>query len=177
MLVAKPPSTWSNARGKRHSVSSTLVVSRRGGDEDLRRFTGAKRAEIWDWIAAVESIPSIAASFGGDPSAIRSLQLRTGGVRPPGRRRSERRLSLDEREEISRGLAAGRSLCSIAMLIGRAFSTVSREVKRYGGSHRDRVEHLCSQNVLTALGARGISERYAALRISAGTRVTGIPLS
>jgi len=42
-------------------------------------------------------------------------------------------LGLEEREEISRGLAAGYSMRSIARLLGRSASTVSREVKRNGG--------------------------------------------
>ncbi|WP_374500823.1 helix-turn-helix domain-containing protein [Pseudoxanthomonas sp.] len=42
-------------------------------------------------------------------------------------------LSLAEREKISRGLAAGRSIRTIAALLGRAPSTVSREVDRNEG--------------------------------------------
>jgi hypothetical protein len=49
---------------------------------DPQRFTGAERAEIWDRIRVGESIPSIAASFNRNPSAIRSLLMATGGVRP-----------------------------------------------------------------------------------------------
>jgi IS30 family transposase len=98
-----------------------------------KRFTGPERAEIWDRIAAGESIPKIAASFHRYPSAIRSLLRQTGGVRPPVCTRSKRALSLDEREEVSRGLAAGESLRSIAARPGRAPSTVSREVNRSGG--------------------------------------------
>jgi IS30 family transposase len=48
-------------------------------------------------------------------------------------RRSPLRLSLAEREEISRGLAAGESLRSVARRMGRAPSTVSREVAGNGG--------------------------------------------
>ena len=48
--------------------------------------------------------------------------------------RSPLRLSLDEREEISRGLVAGESLRSIAGRLGRSPSTVSREVARHGGA-------------------------------------------
>ena len=91
---------------------------------DPQRFTGDERAEIWDRIRACESIPSIAESFGRYPSAIRKLLMATGGVRPRERHRSERNLSLDEREEISRGLATGSSLRSIAARLGRAPSTV-----------------------------------------------------
>jgi IS30 family transposase len=50
------------------------------------------------------------------------------------RRRSPLRLSLAEREEISRGLAAGESLRSIARRLGRAPSTVSREVAANQGT-------------------------------------------
>jgi transposase, IS30 family len=100
---------------------------------DPQRFTGDERAEIWDRIRAGESIPSIAQSFGRYPSAVRKLLMTTGGVRPRERHRSERSLSLDEREEISRGLATGSSLRSIATRLGRAPSTVSREVRRNGG--------------------------------------------
>jgi IS30 family transposase/transposase-like protein len=67
------------------------------------------------------------------PSAIRSLQLQTGGVRPGLRCRAERALSLAEREEVSRGLAADLSVRTIAAGIGRAASTVSREITRNGG--------------------------------------------
>jgi IS30 family transposase len=45
------------------------------------------------------------------------------------RKRNALRLSLDEREEISVGLQAGESLRSIARRLGRAASTISREVK------------------------------------------------
>jgi IS30 family transposase len=57
----------------------------------------------------------------------------TGGIRPPQRCRSQFALSVAEREEISRALAAGRSIRSIARLLGRAPSTVSREIQRNGG--------------------------------------------
>jgi len=55
--------------------------------------------------------------------------------RPPAREpiRSPLRLSTAEREEISRGLAAGESLRVIAGRLARAPSTVSREVARNGG--------------------------------------------
>jgi hypothetical protein len=64
---------------------------------------------------------------------VRSYLVRCGGIRPASRRRSPGRLSLAEREEISRGLAAGLSLRTIAAGLGRAASTVSREVAEHGG--------------------------------------------
>lgn len=54
----------------------------------------------------------------------------SGGIRPRTRQRSRLALSVDEREEISRGLVAGLSLRSIAASLGRAPSTVSREIHR-----------------------------------------------
>jgi IS30 family transposase len=64
---------------------------------------------------------------------IRDLEAETGGVRPRPRHRSARALSLDEREEISRGLAEGVSLREIAVRLGRTPSTISREVAHNGG--------------------------------------------
>ncbi len=61
--------------------------------------------------------------------------IEAGGKRPPPRSRSRLSLTLAEREEISRGVVAGHSLRSIATSLGRAPSTVSREVNRNGG-HR-----------------------------------------
>jgi IS30 family transposase len=60
--------------------------------------------------------------------------------RPPAREpvRSPLRLSLSEREEISRGLAGGESLRSIAVRLGRSPSTISREVAANGGRRRYR---------------------------------------
>jgi IS30 family transposase len=61
-----------------------------------------------------------------------------GGIRPPRVARSGVRLSLGEREEISRGLAAGVSIRAIARRLGRAPSTVSREMQRHGGRRQYR---------------------------------------
>jgi hypothetical protein len=52
--------------------------------------------------------------------------------------RSALRLSLDEREEISRGLAGGESLRVISRRLRRASSTISREVAANGGRRRYR---------------------------------------
>jgi IS30 family transposase len=103
-----------------------------------REIPATQRHEIWDRIASGESVNSIAQSLGRYPSAIRAMQRVTGGVRPIESVRSPRCLSAAEREEISRGLAAGESMRSIARRLGRAPSTVSREVDRNGGSHRYR---------------------------------------
>jgi len=71
-------------------------------------------------------------------TSIQGILSRTGGIRPPDRRRSLASLSLDEREEISRALVTGESIRSIAARLGRAPSTVSRELKRNGGQESYR---------------------------------------
>jgi len=66
--------------------------------------------------------------------AIRRYINRLQRPPKPEPKRSPLRLSLVEREEISRGLAGGESLCSIARGLGRAPSTISREVRSNGGA-------------------------------------------
>jgi IS30 family transposase len=81
---------------------------------------------------------SIGRRFDRESSSIFSVLSPSGGIRPPERKRSHHALSLIEREEISRGLVAGRSLRAIAAQLGRAPSTISREVGRNGGRDRYR---------------------------------------
>jgi DNA-binding CsgD family transcriptional regulator len=61
-----------------------------------------------------------------------------GGIRPAERRRSRLALTIAEREVISRGVTADQSARSIARLLGRSPSTVSREMSRNGGCDRYR---------------------------------------
>ena len=93
---------------------------------------------MWDRWQKGESLNSIARLFDRHHSAIQGILSRTGGIRPAKRRRSGLALSLAEREEISRGVVAGQSLCSIAASLARAPSTVSREIRRNGGRRRYR---------------------------------------
>ena len=78
-------------------------------------------------------VKRIARHLGRQNVSLRKFIADAGGRRPTPRERSELRLSLAEREEISRGLAAGYSSHSIAQSLGRAPSTVCREVKANGG--------------------------------------------
>ncbi len=98
-----------------------------------RRFTEAEITEVWERRKAGEPTRSIARRLGRNGSSIRRLFEDAGGVRPARRCRSERHLSLGEREEISRGVAAGDSLREIASRMERAVSTISREVAGNGG--------------------------------------------
>lgn len=101
-------------------------------------FTDAQKVEIWDRWQRGESMSSIGRGFDRESSSIYPLLSRTGGIRPPQRRRSRLALSLAEREEISRGLESRLSLRCIARLLQRSPSTISREVKRNGGARQYR---------------------------------------
>ena len=97
------------------------------------RMSVAEKLEIWRLVRAGTSFRVIGRLLGRSDASIRQYVGLTGGIRPRERRRAAICLSLGEREEISRGLAAGESLRRIAGRLGRAPSTVSREVSRHGG--------------------------------------------
>jgi len=107
-------------------------------------YTEKDKALMWDRWQKGESLHSIASHFGRGHSSVQKVLSRTGGIRPLPRRRSRLSLTLAEREEISRGLAAGHSLRSIASALGRAPSTISRELTRNGGHRRYRA-HAADQ--------------------------------
>ena len=98
-----------------------------------RWLSAADEDEIWRRMRAGHSMKPAARALGLPTGTVRSYLVRCGGIRPPARRRSAGRLGLVEREEISRGLAAGLSLRAIAEGLGRSPSTVSREVAGHGG--------------------------------------------
>jgi IS30 family transposase len=105
----------------------------------VRRLSELEKVEIWDRFEAGESQRSIGRRLGRSPSSIRTHLLGSGFRRPvPGPEWSALRLSLTEREEISRGLAAGESMRCIAARLGRAASTVSREVASNSGRSKYR---------------------------------------
>jgi len=103
-----------------------------------RFFSEADKVLMWDRWQKGDSLHSIARFIESSHSAISGVLSRTGGIRPRQRQRSERALTLVEREEISRGVVAGQSLRWIAASLGRAPSTVSREIKRNGGRRQYR---------------------------------------
>ena len=96
-------------------------------------YTESQKAIMWDRWQKGESLQQIAQLFDRNHSSVQGILAQSGGIRPPPRRRSSLALTLAEREEISRALASGHSARSIAVLLERAPSTISREIKRNGG--------------------------------------------
>src|ERR1035441_5957308 len=108
-------------------------------DQRFRRgFTAAEKTELWDRWQRGESLKAIGRAFGHPSSSIYNQVVPHGGIRPATRRRSRVALTLLEREEISRGIAVHQSARSMAKLLGRSASTVSREMNRNGGYDRYR---------------------------------------
>jgi IS30 family transposase len=101
-------------------------------------FSAAESAEVWDRWQRGEGLNLIGRVFDRSSGAIFAHLKPSGGIRPVPRLRSSRVLSIDDREEISRGLACGASLRSIAAKLHRAPSTISRELHRNGGHRRYR---------------------------------------
>jgi len=98
-----------------------------------RGFSTAEKTELWDRWQRGESLKAIGRAFGKPSSSIYFQLAPYGGIRPRPRHRSRLALTLAEREAISRGIVARRSIRSMASLLGRSPSTVSREVRRNGG--------------------------------------------
>jgi IS30 family transposase len=99
------------------------------------RFTARQKAELWERWKNGQCVADIASALGRwNKSGVYRILARDGGNVPLPRRRAAGALRLEEREEISRGIAAGRSIRGIARDLGRSPSTVSREIRRNGGS-------------------------------------------
>jgi DNA-binding CsgD family transcriptional regulator len=88
---------------------------------------------LWNRWQRGESLKAIGRTFGKPSSSIYFQLAPHRGIRPEPRHRSRLALSLSEREEISRGIVAERSIRSVARLLGRSPSTVSCEIRRNGG--------------------------------------------
>ena len=97
-------------------------------------FTPKQRAELWERWKSGQCVADIARALERrNKSGVYRILAVNGGIAPAPRRRAPIALRLEEREEISRGVAAGRSIRRIAQDLGRAPSTISREIRRNGG--------------------------------------------
>ena len=129
-------------------------------DRRFRRgFTATEKTELWDRWQRGESLKAIGRAFGKPSSSIYNQVAPHGGIRPLPRRRSQLALTLLEREEISRGIAVHQSARSMARLLGRSASTVSRELNRNGGYDRYRAAQRMSRPGPDLVARNGINWR------------------
>ena len=96
-------------------------------------YTESQKTLMWDRWQKGDSLQQIAQLFDRYHSSVEGILAESGGIRPAQRCRSRLALTLPEREEISRAVVAGQSIRSIASQLGRAPSTISREIGRNGG--------------------------------------------
>ena len=97
------------------------------------KYSSEQKKEIWDLWQRGDSLWDIGRAFDRGSSSIYGQLSPTGGIRPPERKRSQRSLSLAEREEISRSIVGNLSIRTIAFKLNRSPSTISREIKRNDG--------------------------------------------
>jgi IS30 family transposase len=152
------------------------------------RLTFAERAEIWRRFKEGEAPSAIARALARSPQGVLTMIARHGGIAPAPRRRAPRTLQMAEREAISRGLAAGCSLRVLARQLGRAPSTISREVRRHGGatryratdadhrawrrSRRPKACRLATHPALRRLVARKLAQAWSPQQISGWLKAT-----
>ena len=102
-------------------------------------FTAKQKSELWERWRNGQSAAAISRALERrNKTGVLAIVVRHGGIAPTPRRRALAALRLEEREEISRGIAVGRSRRQIAQGLGRAPSTVSREIRRNSGSQAYR---------------------------------------
>jgi DNA-binding CsgD family transcriptional regulator len=142
--------------------------------------------QVWAQYAAGQLPAEIGRSMGRPPDAIYVMIRQTGGICPALRVRSSIQLSLAEREEISRGLAAGISCRAIATMLGRAPSTITREINRNGGpggyralaadgaawkaSTRPKISKLAASPKLAEMVTERLKQRWSPQQIAGWLR-------
>ena len=102
------------------------------GTGPARRLSAGERQELQARVRAGASHAAAAAAVGCSAKSVQRLLRKTGGIKPPAPFTSTFRLSLREREDISRGLRGGESCRAIAQRLGRAVSTITRDVAANG---------------------------------------------
>lgn len=111
----------------------------------MRRFTDSQKAALWQGWKSGMSMTEIARGLDRQVCSIMNVIRREGGCAPKACSRAARTLQSAEREEISRGLAAGWSFQEVGRKLGRAASTISREVGRNGGRQAYRAAQADAQ--------------------------------
>ena len=92
-------------------------------------LTSAQKAELWERWKQGQSISSISRALDRrNKTGVQRIVSLHGGIAPSARRRAASALGLAEREEISRGIAAGLAIRAIARSLGRSPSTICRKL-------------------------------------------------
>ena len=99
-----------------------------------KRLSPEELEVLWSRWQRGDTVVEISTALGCHKGTVSWHVQRRGGLAPAPRHRAARSLSVAEREEISRGLAAGEGVRSLARRLGRAPSTISREIGRNGGA-------------------------------------------
>ncbi len=152
------------------------------------RMSWSERNELWGRWRRGESLRDIAHALRRAPSVVYTAVETGGGIAPRPRRRSRLALTPAEREEVSRQLALGQSFRGISQLLGRAPSTVCREVARNGGrgvyraavadgrawrrSHRPQPCRLSTRPALRRAIAHKLAQQWSPQQISGWLRCT-----
>jgi len=139
-----------------------------------RRYglSAEQKADIWHGWEAGESLHEIGRAFGKDHGSIQFLLSQHGGIAPAVRRRSQRTLTVAEREDISRGIASGWSIREIARGLERAASTVSREIARHGERPVYRASEADQQTWKSALRPKAcLLARHRKLRLIVASKL------
>ncbi len=130
-----------------------------------RRLANGELEALWRQRKQGEGLRAIATALGTSLSSVYGVVKRHGGIAPRPRTRAARVLSLAEREEISRHLACQTSVRAIARALGRAPSTISREIHRHGGPIRYRAARADAAAWRRAARPKGCRlAQHAALR-------------
>ena len=151
-------------------------------------YSTEQRNLMWDRWQKGDSMHAIARLFDRGHSSVQGILSQTGGIRPVPRSRSRLTLTLAEREEISRGVVAGQSFQSIAASLGRAPSTISREIKRNGSrrhyrankadqaawdrAHRPKTCKLVENRALARIVASKLKQRWSPEQIAGWLKKT-----
>ena len=145
-------------------------------------YTETQKALMWERWKAGDTLHQIGKLFDRPHTSIQGILATTGGIRPPPRCRSRLALTLVEREEISRALVEGESIRCVAIRLGRAPSTISRELRRNGGkvcyratqaddaalerAHRPKTCKLISHPALAQIVASKLQDQWSPEQIA-----------
>jgi transposase, IS30 family len=129
--------------------------------QEWRRISDGERRLMIRLAAQGWSLRRIGAEVGRHQWVVGKLLRPLGGVwRDEGAEPSPARLSLEDRVEIRLGLERGETLTAISRRIGRATSTVSREVRAHGG--RDGYAPVAAHRAARARARRPKPTKLAA---------------